>query len=393
MSDQSIVIVSGVRTPMGGFQGSLSSISAVDLRAISIREAVSRAGIPAEAVEEVIMGCVLPAGLKQGPARQASLNAGLPAATGCTTINKLCGSGMKAVMQAHDALKAGSASIMVAGGMESMSNAPYIIEKARSGLRMGHGEIKDHMFFDGLEDARTGRLMGSFAQDTADQNGLTREDMDAYAIESLKRAQAAIESGVLANEIIPVTVKTRKGEVVVKDDEQPLNANLDKIPTLKPAFKKDGTVTAANASSISDGASALVLMTAAEAERRGLKPLARIVGHATQSQDPSEFTLAPIGAMTNLFNKTGWTAADVDLFEINEAFAMVTMLAMREHGLDHAKVNIYGGACAQGHPVGSTGSRLIVTLINALQQTGGKRGVASLCIGGGEATAVAIELI
>lgn len=393
MSDQSIVIVSGVRTPMGGFQGSLSSISAVDLGAISIREAVSRAGIPAEAVEEVIMGCVLPAGLKQGPARQASLNAGLPAATGCTTINKLCGSGMKAVMQAHDALKAGSASIMVAGGMESMSNAPYIIEKARSGLRMGHGEIKDHMFFDGLEDARSGRLMGSFAQDTADQNGLTREDMDAYAIESLKRAQAAIESGVLANEIIPVTVKTRKGEVVVKDDEQPLNANLDKIPTLKPAFKKDGTVTAANASSISDGASALVLMTAAEAERRGLKPLARIVGHATQSQDPSEFTLAPIGAMTNLFNKTGWTAADVDLFEINEAFAMVTMLAMREHGLDHAKVNIYGGACAQGHPVGSTGSRLIVTLINALQQTGGKRGVASLCIGGGEATAVAIELI
>ncbi|WP_341708292.1 acetyl-CoA C-acyltransferase [Halopseudomonas sp.] len=393
MSDQSIVIVSGVRTPMGGFQGSLSSISAVDLGAISIREAVSRAGITADAVEEVIMGCVLPAGLKQGPARQASLNAGLPAATGCTTINKLCGSGMKAVMQAHDALKAGSNSIMVAGGMESMSNAPYIIEKARTGLRMGHGEIKDHMFFDGLEDARTGRLMGSFAQDTADQNGLTREDMDAYAIESLKRAQAAIESGVLANEIIPVTVKTRKGDVVVKDDEQPLNANLDKIPTLKPAFKKDGTVTAANASSISDGASAIVMMTAAEAERRGIKPLARIVGHATQSQAPSEFTLAPIGAMTNLFNKTGWTAADVDLFEINEAFAMVTMLAMREHGLDHAKVNIYGGACAQGHPVGSTGSRLIVTLINALQQTGGKRGVASLCIGGGEATAVAIELV
>lgn len=393
MSDQSIVIVSGVRTPMGGFQGSLSSISAVDLGAISIREAVSRAGIPAEAVEEVIMGCVLPAGLKQGPARQASLNAGLPAATGCTTINKLCGSGMKAVMQAHDALKAGSASIMVAGGMESMSNAPYIIEKARSGLRMGHGEIKDHMFFDGLEDARTGRLMGSFAQDTADQNGLTREDMDAYAIESLKRAQAAIESGVLANEIIPVTVKTRKGEVVVKDDEQPLNANLDKIPTLKPAFKKDGTVTAANASSISDGASALVLMTAAEAERRGLKPLARIVGHATQSQDPSEFTLAPIGAMTNLFNKTGWTAADVDLFEINEAFAMVTMLAMREHGLDHAKVNIYGGACAQGHPVGSSGSRIIVTLMYALKRLGKKKGVAALCIGGGEATAVAIELV
>ncbi|MEO1819703.1 acetyl-CoA C-acyltransferase [Pseudomonas sp.] len=393
MSDQSIVIVGGARTPMGGFQGSLSSVSAVDLGAISIREAVARAGIAAADVDEVIMGCVLPAGLKQGPARQASLNAGLPAATGCTTINKLCGSGMKAVMQAHDALKAGSNSVMVAGGMESMSNAPYLLEKARSGLRMGHGEIKDHMFFDGLEDARTGRLMGSFAQDTADQYGLTREDMDAYAIESLKRAQAAIENGTLASEIVPVTVKTRKGEVVVKDDEQPLNANLDKIPTLKPAFKKDGTVTAANASSISDGASALVLMTAAEAERRGLKPLARIVGHATQSQDPSEFTLAPIGAMTNLFNKAGWTAADVDLFEINEAFAMVAMLAMREHGLDHAKVNIYGGACAQGHPVGSTGSRIIITLINALQQTGGKRGVASLCIGGGEATAVAIELV
>jgi len=393
MSDNSIVIVSGARTPMGGFQGSLSGVSAVDLGALSIREAINRAGIEADAVDEVIMGCVLPAGLKQGPARQASLNAGLPAATGCTTINKLCGSGMKAVMLAHDLIKAGSNNIMVAGGMESMSNAPYLIEKARTGLRMGHGEIKDHMFFDGLEDARTGRLMGSFAQDTADQNGITRAEMDAYAIESLKRAQAAIENGSLDKEIVPVTVTTRKGEVVVKDDEQPHNANLDKIPTLKPAFKKDGSVTAANASSISDGASALVIMSGAEAERRGLQPLARIVGHATQSQDPSEFTLAPIGAITNLFNKTGWSKEDVDLFEINEAFAMVTMLAMREHGLDHAKVNIYGGACAQGHPVGSTGSRIIVTLINALQNTGGKRGVASLCIGGGEATAIAIELV
>ncbi|SDS34368.1 acetyl-CoA C-acetyltransferase [Halopseudomonas sabulinigri] len=393
MSDNSIVIVSGARTPMGGFQGSLSSVSAVDLGALSIREAISRAGIEADAVEEVIMGCVLPAGLKQGPARQASLNAGLPAATGCTTINKLCGSGMKAVMLAHDLIKAGSNNIMVAGGMESMSNAPYLIEKARTGLRMGHGEIKDHMFFDGLEDARTGRLMGSFAQDTADQNGITRAEMDAYAIESLKRAQAAIENGSLDKEIVPVTVTTRNGEVVVKDDEQPHNANLDKIPTLKPAFKKDGSVTAANASSISDGASALVIMSGAEAVRRDLKPLARIVGHATQSQDPSEFTLAPIGAMSNLFNKTGWSKDDVDLFEINEAFAMVTMLAMREHGLDHAKVNIYGGACAQGHPVGSTGSRIIITLINALQNTGGKRGVASLCIGGGEATAIAIELV
>lgn len=393
MSDNSIVIVSGVRTPMGGFQGSLSSVPAVELGALAIREAVSRAGIQPADVQEVIMGCVLPAGLKQGPARQASLNAGLPASTGCTTINKLCGSGMKAVMLAHDALKAGTNEVMVVGGMESMSNAPYIIEKARSGLRMGHGEIKDHMFFDGLEDARTGRLMGSFAQETADSNGLTREDMDAYAIESLKRAKAAIDNGSLDSEIVPVTVKTRKGDVVVKDDEQPHNANIEKIPSLRPAFSKDGTVTAANASSISDGASALVMMTAAEAERRGLKPLARVVGHATQSQDPSEFTLAPIGAMSTLFNKTGWTKDDVDLFEINEAFAMVTMLAMREHDLDHAKVNIYGGACAQGHPVGSTGSRLIVTLINALQRTGGKRGVASLCIGGGEATAVAIELI
>ncbi|PKM30637.1 MAG: acetyl-CoA C-acyltransferase [Gammaproteobacteria bacterium HGW-Gammaproteobacteria-11] len=393
MSDSSIVIVSGARTPMGGFQGSLANVPAVELGAIAIREAVQRAGIAAADVQEVIMGCVLPAGLKQGPARQASLNAGLPAATGCTTINKLCGSGMKAVMLAHDLLKAGSNQIMVAGGMESMSNAPYLMEKARGGLRMGHGEIKDHMFLDGLEDARTGRLMGSFAQETADQYGISREDMDAYAIESLTRAKKAIESGALDSEIVPVTVTSRKGETLVKDDEQPYNANIDKIPGLKPAFRKDGSITAANASSISDGASALVLMTAAEAQKRGLKPLARIVGHATQSQDPSEFTLAPIGAMTNLFNKTGWNKDDVDLFEINEAFAMVTMLAMREHGLDHSKVNIYGGACAQGHPVGSTGSRIIVTLINALQKTGGKRGVASLCIGGGEATAVAIELL
>jgi acetyl-CoA C-acetyltransferase len=391
MSD--IVIVSGARTPMGGFQGSLASLPAVELGAIAIREAVARAGIAASDVEEVIMGCVLPAGLKQGPARQAALNAGLPSAAGCTTVNKLCGSGMKAVMLAHDALKAGSNSVMVAGGMESMSNAPYILEKARTGLRMGHGEIKDHMFLDGLEDARSGRLMGSFAQETADAYGITREEMDAYAIESLKRAQNAINSGWLASEIVPVTVTSRKGEVVVKDDEQPLNANLAKIPTLRPAFSKDGSITAANASSISDGASAVIMMTAAEAARRGLKPLAKIVAHATQSQDPSEFTIAPIGAITNLLKKTGWDKAEVDLFEINEAFAMVTMLAMREHDLDHAKVNIFGGACAQGHPVGSTGSRIIITLINALQRTGGKRGIAALCIGGGEATAVAIELI
>ena len=391
MSD--IVIVSGARTPMGGFQGSLSSIAAVDLGAAAIRAAVERAGIAPTDVEEVIMGCVLPAGLKQGPARQASLNAGLPAATGCTTINKLCGSGMKAVMLAHDLLKPGSNTVMIAGGMESMSNAPYIMTKARAGLRMGHGEIKDHMFLDGLEDARTGRLMGSFAQETADQYGITREEMDAYAIESLKRAQAAIASGALDAEIVPFTVSGRKGDVVVKDDEQPLNANLEKIPGLKPAFRKDGTITAANASSISDGASALLLMTAEEAARRGLKPLAKIVAHATQSQDPSEFTIAPIGSISNLLKKTGWDKTEVDLYEINEAFAMVAMLAIREHGLDQAKVNIYGGACAQGHPIGSTGSRIILTLINALKNTGGKRGIASLCIGGGEATAVAVELI
>jgi acetyl-CoA C-acetyltransferase len=391
MSD--IVIVSGARTPMGGFQGSLSSLAAVDLGAAAIRATVERAGIAPADVQEVIMGCVLPAGLKQGPARQASLNAGLPAATGCTTINKLCGSGMKAVMLAFDSLKAGSNTVMIAGGMESMSNAPYLMSKARAGLRMGHGEIKDHMFLDGLEDARTGRLMGSFAQETADQYGITREEMDAYAIESLKRAQAAIASGALDAEIVPITVSGRKGDVLVKDDEQPLNANPEKIPGLKPAFRKDGTITAANASSISDGASALLLMTAEEAAKRGLKPLAKIVAHATHSQDPSEFTLAPIGSISNLLKKTEWDKAEVDLFEINEAFAMVTMLAIREHGLDHAKVNIYGGACAQGHPLGSTGSRIILTLINALKNTGGKRGIASLCIGGGEATAVAFELV
>lgn len=391
MSD--IVIVSGARTPMGGFQGSLSSLSATDLGAAAIRAAIARAGVAASDVQEVIMGCVLPAGLKQGPARQASLAAGLPSATGCTTINKLCGSGMKAVMLAHDLIKAGSAEVMVAGGMESMSNAPYLLSKARGGLRMGHGEVKDHMFFDGLEDARTGRLMGSFAQETADRYGITREAMDAYAIESLRRAQQAMQSGALADEIVPVTVASRKGDIEVSEDEQPLNARIDKITSLKPAFSKDGSITAANASSISDGASALLLMSAEQAQARGLKPLARIVAHATQSQDPSEFTIAPIGAISKVLHKAGWQKNEVDLFEINEAFAMVTMLAMQEHDLDHARVNIYGGACAQGHPVGSTGSRIIVTLINALRQTGGKRGIASLCIGGGEATAVAVEVL
>jgi acetyl-CoA C-acetyltransferase len=378
---------------MGGFQGALSSRTAPELGAVAIREAVSRAGLSPQDIQEVIMGCVLPAGLKQGPARQAALDAGLPAATGCTTINKLCGSGMKATMLAHDLIKAGTNDIMVAGGMESMTNAPYLLPKARGGYRMGHGDIKDHMFLDGLEDAKTGRLMGSFAQEMADTLGITRADMDAFAIESLKRAQAAIANGNFKAEIVPVPVQTRKGEAVVDTDEQPGNANADKIPTLKPAFAKDGSITAANSSSISDGASALVLMRESDARARGLAPLARIVGHATQSQHPSEFTIAPVGALSNLFAKTGWKAGDVDLYEINEAFAMVTMAAMQKHGLPHDKVNVYGGACALGHPVGSTGSRIILTLIHALKQRGGRKGVAALCIGGGEATAVAVELV
>lgn len=393
MSQDSIVIVNGARTPMGGFQGALSPLTAPELGAIVIREAISRAGIKPEDVQEVIMGCVLPAGLKQGPARQAAIDAGIPTAAGATTINKLCGSGMKATMLAHDLIKAGSNDIMIAGGMESMTNAPYVLPKARAGLRMGHGEIKDHMFLDGLEDAKTGRLMGSFAQEMADKLGITRADMDAFAIASLQRAQAAIANGDFKAEIVAVPVQTRKGEVLVDTDEQPGNANLDKIPGLKPAFAKDGSITAANSSSISDGASALVLMRESEAGKRGLKPLARIVAHATQSQHPSEFTIAPVGALDTLFAKTGWSAADVDLFEINEAFAMVTMAAMQKHQLPHDKVNVYGGACALGHPVGSTGSRIILTLIHALQQRGGKKGVAALCIGGGEATAMAIELI
>jgi len=394
LNQDSVVIVSGVRTPMGGLQGSLSTVSATDLGAVVIEEAVKRAGIEASAVQEVIMGNVLPAGLKQGPARQAMRKAGLTDAAGATTINKLCGSGMKATMLAHDLIKAGTNEIMVAGGMESMSNSPYILPTARKGFRMGHGDqAMDHMFLDGLEDAETGRLMGSFAQDVADQKGYSREEMDAYAIESLNRAKSAIEAGLLTSEIVPVTVKSRRGDTVVSDDEQPFNANIEKIPSLRPAFKKDGTITAANASSISDGASALVLMSQSEATKRGLTPLARILGHATQSQHPSEFTLAPVGAIEKLFAKVGWTKDDVDLFEINEAFAMVAMLPIKELGLDPATVNIFGGACAQGHPVGSTGSRLLVTLINALQHKGKTKGVAALCIGGGEATSMAIELI
>ena len=388
-----IVIINGARTAMGGFQGSLANVTAPELGAASIQAAIQRAGVQATEIDEVIMGCVLPAGLKQGPARQAMRQAGLPDSTGAVTINKLCGSGMKAVMQAADAIKAGSASIIVAGGMESMSNAPYVLTKARAGYRMGHGDVKDHMFLDGLEDAETGRLMGSFAQDMANSKGYTRQQMDDFAIRSLKRAQTAVNEGYFADEIVPVTVTTRKGDVIVDKDEQPFNANIEKIPTLRPAFAKDGTITAANASSISDGASALVLTSAEHASAKGLKPMAKIVAYATNSRHPSEFTIAPIGAIQKVLDRAGWNAQDVDLWEINEAFAMVTMCPMDEFKLDPEKVNINGGACALGHPVGSTGSRIILTLIHALKRTGGKRGVAALCIGGGEATAVAIELL
>ncbi|WP_312536985.1 thiolase family protein [Acinetobacter variabilis] len=388
-----IVIVNGARTAMGGFQGSLASVTAPELGAVTIKEAIARSGLQPTEIEEVIMGCVLPAGLKQGPARQAMRKAGLPDSTGAVTINKLCGSGMKAVMQAADMIKAGSATYVVAGGMESMTNAPYVLPKARGGFRMGHGEIKDHMFLDGLEDAETGRLMGSFAQDMANSKGYTREQMDEFAIRSLKRAQTAVNEGYFADEIVPVTVSTRKGDVVVDKDEQPFNANIDKIPTLRPAFAKDGTITAANASSISDGASALVLTSSDNAAAKGLAPLAKIIAYASNSQHPSEFTIAPVGAIQKVLDKTGWKAEEVDLWEINEAFAMVTMCPMDEFKLDPEKVNINGGACALGHPVGSTGSRIILTLIHALKRTGGKRGIAALCIGGGEATAVAIELI
>lgn len=388
-----IVIVEAVRTAMGGFQGSLSTCTASDLGAVAIKEAVARAGLAANDIDEVIMGCVLPAGLKQGPARQAMRQAGLSDSTGATTINKICGSGMKAVMQAADAIKAGSAEIVVAGGMESMSNAPYLMDKARAGFRMGHGKVTDHMFQEGLEDAETGLSMGILAQEMADKKGYTREQQDDYAIGSLNKAVTAVQQGFFKDEIVPITVSTRKGDVVVEQDEQPLNAKADKIPSLRPAFKKDGTITAANASSISDGASALVVTSSEIAVQRSLKPLANILAYASHSQHPSEFTIAPVGAIEKVLKKTGWNAADVDLWEINEAFAMVTMAAIDAFELDPAKVNINGGACALGHPLGSSGSRIIVTLIHALKRTGGKKGIAALCIGGGEATAIAVELV
>ena len=393
MSDNSVVIISGARTPMGGLQGSLSSVAATELGSTALAAAVARAGIDGADVDEVLMGCVLPAGLRQCPARQAAIGAGIPHSVGAVTINKACGSGMQAVMFGCDSIQAGSSQVVIGGGMESMSNAPHLLLGARGGLRTGHSRAYDHMFLDGLEDAYTGRAMGSFAQQTADQRGFTREQMDAYAIESLSRAKRAIEDGALQSEIAPVTVKSRSGERVVADDEQPHKANIEKIARVRPAFAEGGTLTAANSSSISDGASALVLMSAAEATRRGLAPMARIVAHSRHSQAPEDFTTAPIGALHKLFDSTGWDTADVDLFEINEAFAMVTMMAIEDLGLDHARVNIHGGACAQGHPIGSTGSRIIVTLMHALHRSGKRRGVAALCIGGGEGTAVAIEML
>ncbi|MBI5791428.1 MAG: acetyl-CoA C-acetyltransferase [Rhodocyclales bacterium] len=393
MSDP-IVIVSATRTPMGGFMGDFASLTCAQLGSVAIKTAVERAGLKPEQVDEVIMGCVLPAGQGQAPARQASLGAGLPLAAGCTTVNKMCGSGMRAAMYAHDMLLAGSVDVMVAGGMESMTNAPYLLPKARGGFRLGHGEVKDHMFLDGLEDAYDkGRLMGTFAEDCAGTYNFTREAQDAYAIASTTRAKQANTDGSFAWEIAPVTVSGRKGDTVIDKDEQPFKAQLEKIPGLKPAFRKDGTVTAANSSSISDGAAALVMMRASTATKLGLKPVATVVGHSTFAQEPGLFTTAPVGAMKKLLAKNGWTTESVDLWEINEAFAVVTMAAMHDLELPHDKVNVHGGACALGHPIGASGARVIVTLIGALKKHGKKRGVASLCIGGGEATAVGIELI
>ena len=390
--NQEIVIVAAKRTPMGGFQGSLSGVTSPSLAATAIKALLADTQVAGDKVDEVLMGCVLPAGLGQAPARQATLGAGLPLSVGATTVNKVCGSGMKTVMLAHDLLKAGSAKLVVAGGMESMSQAPYLLDKARAGMRMGHGKVLDHMFLDGLEDAYTGGAMGTFAQKTADEYGLTREQMDAFALSSLEKANAAITSGAFKAEIVPVTVSDRRGDVIIDTDEQPGNARPEKIPALRPAIAKDGTITAANSSSISDGAAALMLTTRPNAEQLGLTVLATIKGHTTHAQEPSLFTTAPVGAMAKLLSNVGWSKDEVDLFEINEAFAMVTMLAVSELGLDMAKVNVNGGACALGHPIGCSGARLLVTLIHALKARGLKRGVASLCIGGGEATAMAIEV-
>jgi len=388
---EAIYIVGGARTPMGGLMGDLASVSAPELGSTAIKAAVERANLDAAAIDEVFMGCVLPAGLKQCPARQAARFAGVPDHVGAVTVNKACGSGMQATIFGIDSIRAGTNSIAITGGLESMSNAPHLMPSGRAGQRLGHTKIYDHMFMDGLEDAYTGGAMGSFAQATADEYGITREAMDDFAIQSLTRAKNAIELGLLKAETAPVEVKTRRETITVVDDEQPHKGRIDKIPSLRAAFAQDGTITAANASSISDGASALILASESAVKAHGLKPIAKIVAHARSSRLPAEFTLAPVDAIASLFDKTGWSADDVDLWEINEAFAMVTMLAMRAHGLDHSKVNVHGGACAQGHPIGSTGSRVIVTLMHAMRHYDKKRGVAALCIGGGEATAVAIE--
>jgi len=393
MIEDPVVIVAAARTPMGAFQGAFSSVSAVELGAVATRLALQQSGLVSDDIDELLFGCVLSAGLLQAPARQVALAADLPLTTQCSTVNKVCGSGMKTTMLAHDQILAGSCETAVSGGMENMTQSPYFIAKARGGLRLGHGEIKDHMFCDGLEDAYSGRLMGSFAQQTADQFEISREQMDNYAIESLTRAQAAIANGYFDAEIAPVTVKTRKGTIAVSVDEQPGNSKIEKIPKLKPAFAKDGTVTAANSSSISDGAAALVLMKQSRAQALGLKPLARIVAHASHARHPSEFTMAPVGAMDKVLAAANWSIDEVDLFEINEAFAMVTLLAIQELNLDPAKVNVNGGACALGHPLGASGARILVTLIYALKRLNKQRGIASLCIGGGEATAMAIEII
>ena len=390
MSKDSIVIAAARRTPIGAFQGGLGPVAAPQLAATAIRAALADAGLDPAEVSEAIIGCVLPAGIGQAPARQAALAAGLPDAVGCTTINKVCGSGMKAVMFGHDLLRAGSASVVLAGGMESMSNAPYLLPKARAGYRMGHQEVLDHMFYDGLQNPYDGNMMGHFAELTAEKYGFTREAQDTFSLESVQFALQAIGKAFEV-EIAPVAVKTRRGEQVVSQDEEPGRCEIDKISTMRPAFRKDGTVTAASSSSISDGAAALLLMTEAEAARRGIEPLARIVGHAGYAHAPEWFTTAPVSAMKHLLDRVGWSADDVDLYEINEAFAIVTMAAIHDLGLDRAKVNVNGGACALGHPIGATGARLLVTLAHALRTRGLKRGVASLCIGGGEATAVAIE--
>ena len=394
MSTDSIVITGFARTPMGSFQGALSEVAAPTLGGIAIEEAVKRSGVSPSDIDETIMGIVLPAGLGQAPARQASIHAGIPLDKGATTINKMCGSGLKAVMMAHDQIKAGTSDIMVAGGMESMTNAPYLLPKARGGMRMGHAEVKDHMFLDGLEDAYDkGKLMGCFADVTAEKYSLTREAQDAFAIESVKRAQNAIENGWFKEEVVPVSIETRKGSVVVDTDESPLKANIEKIPSLRPAFGKEGTVTAANASSISDGAAAVVMMKESTAKAKNLAPIAKIVAHSTNAHEPNWFTTAPVGAVQKIFDKTGWSVDDVDVFEINEAFAVVTMAAMKDLNIPHSKVNIHGGACALGHPIGASGARILVTLISALKRVNGKKGIATLCIGGGEAVALAVELV